>query len=155
MSQDKLREDVKRFDALFEQTVRTNLKFYDKDQIRWITLPERSGSTLQLFSYQEAVSTCIAVDDYADHFNLELGYTIESSATRLGQMCASVYNSLVGVAMRKFGVGVCITELFENNLKAGIVVNPEPSVADPAGTLLGWAFFRFKFAAGTPVVGGV
>jgi hypothetical protein len=62
-------------------------------------------------------------------------------------MGASAYNALVGKAMRKYGVGVCITDLFENNIKA-TVVYPDPlSVCDPAGIVHGWAAWRFKFAA--------
>jgi hypothetical protein len=66
-------------------------------------------------------------------------------------MCASTYNALVGNAMRKYGVGVHIVDLFENNIKAHVLYNGTPSVADPEGIASGWASYKFKFAAASAV----
>jgi hypothetical protein len=49
--------------------------------------------------------------------------------------------------MREFGVGVYITDLFDN-VKSTIVINDGPTFADPTAEVRGWAAYRFKFAAG-------
>ncbi len=148
MSVPEVKFDLKQFDSMFVSTVRTNLKFYNKDQINWVKLPEQSVTVLQLYRYGNDSST-VSIDQFCDYFDLNWEDSLEETATRLGHMCASTYNALVGNAMRKFGVGVCITELFENNLKGTVLINDGPSVVDPAGLMRGWASYRFQFGAGT------
>jgi hypothetical protein len=107
---------------------------------------------LQMFKYEEG-SIVATVEEYCDWFDVQRADNLQEIAVRLGHMCASAYNALVGNAMRKYGVGVCITDLFENNVKVTFVYPDTPSVCDPAGIGHGWAAWQFKFAAATIVRG--
>jgi hypothetical protein len=133
------------FNQKFEETVRKDLRFYNKDQIKWVKLPEHSVMCLKVFTYGED-SIVATVEEYCDWFDVQREDNLREIAVRLGHMCASAYNALVGNAMRKYGVGVCITDLFENNIKA-TVVYPDTPMCDPVVIGHGWAAWRFKFAA--------
>jgi hypothetical protein len=102
---------------------------------------------IQVFSTRPEGVNLITVREYADWFSFAQGVSLEDVAIRIAQMCASTYNALVGNAMREFGVGVYITDLFDN-VKSTIVINDGPTFADPTAEVRGWAAYRFKFAAG-------
>ena len=141
--------NAEEFNHTFEQTVRKDMRFYDKDQINWVKLPEQHVSYVHFSGYFDHPSPA-AVEEYCDWFDVKRDDKLESVAVRLGHMCASAYNALVGNAMRKYGVGVYITDLFENNVKVVLALPDTPSVCDPAGAN-GWASYKFKFAASSAV----
>jgi hypothetical protein len=132
-----------------EHTARKHLRFYDKDKINWITLPE-NRERLRLSVITSNAHSALKLDEYADYFTLHEGDVLETKAKELGLMCASTYNCLLQKAMREFGWGVYVTDLFENNVKFTVLVNPPPSISYPEGLSHGWMAYRFNFAAGLP-----
>jgi len=137
------------FNSKFDEVVWENLKVYNKDQVNWVKLKLTGeySQYIQVFSTRPEGVTLITVREYADWFSFAQGVSLEDAAIRIAQMCASTYNALVGNAMREFGVGVYITDLFDN-VKSTIVINDGPTFADPTAEVRGWAAYRFKFAAG-------
>ena len=139
------------FQQAFEQTVRQDMRFYDKGQIDWLKLSKTDAPCHVIQLGVICNTKYVSLEEYCDWFNTQPTDVITVVAERLGHMCASTYNALVGNAMRKYGVGVHIVDLFENNIKAHVLYNGTPSVADPVGIASGWASYKFKFAAASAV----
>ena len=102
------------FQQAFEQTVRQDMRFYDKGQIDWLKLSKTDAPCHVIQLGVICNTKYVSLEEYCDWFNTQPTDVITVVAERLGHMCASTYNALVGNAMRKYGVGVHIVDLFEN-----------------------------------------
>lgn len=142
-----IKQDTSSLTAVAETELRRRLRFYDRDGINWIKLPEHSNVITVLTS---DIHTGIELGEYADYIDIRPGESLEDAAKKIGLGCACAFNALVGKAMRDYGKGVYVTDLFENNVRLNIVQNDQPSIADPLGIIPGWAAFRFLFGAGRP-----
>ena len=72
----------------------------------------------------------LPLQEYADYVNITEEDALEK-ARALGMGCAVLYNALLKNASQVYGHKV-VTDLLENkNLKFNVVMNADPSVADP------------------------
>ena len=117
-------------DKKFFESVLKNLKIEAVRKV--ITVPLPKGASFPEY------------DEYADYRNLSI-LSASEAAEQLGSGVATLYNALIQNAVHSKQHKV-VTDLFENNnLKFNIVINDQPSVADPAALIKGWVSFRFHF----------
>jgi hypothetical protein len=111
---------------------------------KFLTVPA-STENGRIFKYGEPTQI-VPLQEYADYINITEDDFLEK-AKALGMGCAVLYNALLKNASQVYGHKV-VTDLLENkNLKFNVVLNSDPSVADPEALIRGWVSFRFYFAS--------
>ena len=131
--------------AAFMSSLVQHLKIEEIRKFITVPAPENREKYIQMRAY-DSNPTTVPIQEYADYLHITTDNVVEK-AQILGAGCAILYNALLKNARLINQHNTIIDLLENNNLKFVIVINAEPSVADPAALIQGWISFRFHFAS--------
>jgi len=136
------------FERSFEESLRHTLHLHPEGEVIYVPMPDRSAQMMTI-NRGCGLEARTKVVEYCDYFEVKESDEMHAVGTKLGSMAGSAYNALLKAAMRKYGFGVHVLDLFQNdNIRAKLTAGQWPSVSNPEGSWEGWASWRFAFAAG-------